>query len=222
MLSSLDLFSGIGGFARGLHTVCTPAAYCEISPECQSLLRSLMRRGLIGTAPIFDDVTRLTRADLPKGRKPAVITAGFPCQDVCTSNPHGQGVDGPRSGLVWQIFRLIDELPSVKVVILENSSNIRNRGMDRVLAAFEKRAFDVQWDIFSAAQVGAPMLRKRWFCVAWRRGASTTIRRLASLARVRFVVDQNHWLRGEPVPRLIAKAHCREDRALSRAAMLGN
>src|SRR5262245_27673610 len=55
-MNVLDLFSGIGGFSLGLERAgMRTAAFCEIEPYCQRVLRRHWP-----AIPIFDDVRTLT------------------------------------------------------------------------------------------------------------------------------------------------------------------
>lgn len=165
-IPTLDLFSGIGGFSLGLRSVCRTIAYCEQDTTCQQILTKNIAKGLLHRAPIFQDIQVLRGRDVP-GR-PVFITAGFPCQDVSQSNPGGAGVHGKRSGLVKHVFRLVDELPSVDAVMLENSPNIQARGLPWVLLQFRNRNFTVKHQVFDGLGQGAPCRRSRWFLLAIR------------------------------------------------------
>ena len=81
-LKVLDLFSGIGGFAKGLHEVkhdkykFETVAFCEIDNDCHKVLAKHYP-----TVPIFDDVTTLTKDKLMANGIPKIdyIVGGFPC-----------------------------------------------------------------------------------------------------------------------------------------------
>ena len=162
-VKTLDLFSGIGGFSLALSSICKTVGYCEVADYCKQILSSRMHEGKLDSAPIFDDINTITRADVEK-LSPQMITAGFPCQDITTINRFGKGVDGERSKLVFEIFRLL--VPSVKYILLENSSDIVNRGMDSILQQFIKLGWSVAWSVFSSLEVNAQHNRKRWICLA--------------------------------------------------------
>lgn len=216
-LHCLDLFSGIGGFAYALRSVAKTVAYCEISDDCRSVLSSNMAKKLIDKAPIFEDVTTFDpNKELPtsKSRYIELITAGFPCQDISIANPEGKGIHGERSGLVKHVFRLMDCLPSVRAVLLENSPNIRSRGIEVVLGMFAKRDFECTWDVFNSVDVGAPMQRKRWYCLAVRKGGASHLRIARQIA---------HDWKAEPVDRLVPRDQGALDHQnLHRCMMLGN
>jgi hypothetical protein len=97
----LDLFSGIGGFSYALHKACKTIGYCESSLKCQQILISNMERKLIDSAPIHSDIVHLQKSQL--AQQPVMITAGFPCQDISSANPYGDGLKGNRSKLVHHV-----------------------------------------------------------------------------------------------------------------------
>ncbi len=68
-LKALELFAGIGGESLALRAAgIRTAAYCEINPWCQEVLRSNMARGHLDKAPIFPDVKKLRGVEV--GRAP--------------------------------------------------------------------------------------------------------------------------------------------------------
>ena len=166
-----------------------------------------MRQKNIHKAKIFGDITQLKGKDIPKGTE--MICGGWPCQDISKANPNGRGIHGVRSGLIKQIFRLVDEMPTIRVIFLENSSAIRTRGLKYVLDNLNKRGFEVYWGIFNCTQVGAPHLRQRWMCLAVKKNYKLEC----------FVPSlQTSWKR-EPSPRLVHKTSSYEPQRLQQ---LGN
>lgn len=161
-MNGLDLFSGIGGIAIALEPWVKPVAYCEISRYCQGVLLSRMSERRIGVAPIWDDIRTLCGDMLP-GRVD-LISAGFPCQDASLAG-RGRGLAGERTGLVREVFRLIDETQPT-FVFLENVPGIRTRGADVVIKELASLGYDCRWDRLSAFDVGAPHKRERWFLLA--------------------------------------------------------
>lgn len=162
MLRALDLFSGIGGISVALGDYARTIGYVEIDKYAQSVLLSRMLSGDIETAPIFRDVTRLDGKKL-RGRID-LICGGFPCQDLSVAG-RGKGLEGERSGLFFEIVRLVKEI-SPGFVFLENVSAIRTRGLSEVVNAFTKIGYDCRWSCLSASDVGAPHKRERWFLLA--------------------------------------------------------
>jgi len=162
LLRGLDLFSGIGGIGKALEPWVSPVAYCENDRFCQSVLLSRMSTGDIIRAPIWDDVTTLRGDMLPRID---IIYGGFPCQDISCAGA-GKGLAGERSGLVFEIFRLLDETKA-SIVFLENVPAIRTRGAETVCKELAKRGYDCRWCNLSASDVGALHRRTRWFLMAY-------------------------------------------------------
>lgn len=160
-LHGLDLFSGIGGLSKALEPWVETVAYCERDEYAQSVLLSRMLSGDLDAAPIWDDVTTLRGADLPSID---IIFGGFPCQDISVAGD-GAGLAGARSGLFFEILRLVDECKPA-FVFLENVPAIRTRGLGTVVAELAARRYDCRWHHLSAAQIGAPHIRDRWFLLS--------------------------------------------------------
>ena len=160
MLNSLDLFSGYGGITLALREYCKPIGYCEIERYAQGIIASRIADGELPIAPIYPDITKL------RGGVDTVdiITGGFPCQDISVAG-NGKGLEGKRSGLFFEIIRITKETRA-PFVFLENVPAIRTRGLREVIRAFTEIGYDRRWTCLSAASVGAPHKRERWFLLA--------------------------------------------------------
>ena len=156
MLNGLDLFSGIGGISIALSEWVRTVAYCEQNQYAQAVLLSRMADGAIDRAPIWDDVASLNGAMLPSID---IIFGGFPCQDISIAGL-GKGLEGERSGLFFDVTRLISELRP-RFVFLENVPSLTLRGLDRVCLEITSLGYDCRWTIVSASEVGACHLRER-------------------------------------------------------------
>jgi DNA (cytosine-5)-methyltransferase 1 len=97
-----------------------------------------------------------------------IIYGGFPCQDISCAG-RGKGLEGERSGLFFEIMRLVDEIqPSF--IFLENVPAITARGLGAVTAEITRRGYDSRWTTLSAAEVGANHKRQRWWLLAHTSG----------------------------------------------------
>lgn len=161
MLNGLDLFSGIGGLSLALQPWVLPVAYCENDRYAQSILLSRMHGGDVPRAPIWDDITTLQGRMLPSID---ILYGGFPCQDISIAGT-GQGLAGERSGLFFELIRLVSEIRP-RFVFLENVANITVRDLERVLLELSALRYDCRWTIISAAEFGAPHRRERWWLLA--------------------------------------------------------
>jgi DNA (cytosine-5)-methyltransferase 1 len=164
MLNGLDLFSGIGGISIALNRWVKPICYCENDRYAQAVLLSRMQDGSLLRAPIWDDVRTLSKEDFDS-IDVDIIYGGFPCQDISIAG-NGVGLDGERSGLFFEIIRLARDLRP-RFVFLENVPAISIRGLDRILLELTSLGFDCRWTTLSAAELGAPHLRERWWLLAY-------------------------------------------------------
>jgi len=162
-LHGLDLFSGIGGNTLALRDWVKTIAYCEFERHAQGVLLSRMRAGDIKPAPIWDDVTTLTKDQFTQPID--IVMGGFPCQDISVAGKGAGITPETRSGLFYQVLRLVKELRPT-FVFLENVPAIRKRGLNVVLYELTQAGYDCRWTMLSAASVGACHKRERWFLLA--------------------------------------------------------
>lgn len=91
------------------------------------------------------------------------------CQDISCANPNGRGLEGERSGLFFELMRVVRECRP-RYVVLENVAEMlrkqQGRIMGTVLWELFQSGYDAEWQAISAASVGAPHLRERVFIVA--------------------------------------------------------
>lgn len=162
MLRGLDLFSGIGGLSVALRPYVRPIAYCEIDRYAQSVLLARQADGSIVQAPVWDDVADFPGADFVGAVD--IVYGGFPCQDISVAG-NGAGLGGKRSGLFFELLRVAEEAQA-PFIFLENVAALRVRGAERVGKELAALGYDSRWLLRTAAEVGAPHERQRWFCLA--------------------------------------------------------
>ena len=159
MLKTLDLFSGIGGFAVGLEATnfFKTTCFVEQEPYCKEVLRHHFPE-----VPILGDIKNVKRSDLPDP-DPDVIVGGFPCQPFSSAGL--QKAQSDSRHLFPEMFRLIKECrPSW--VIGENVIGIVKLGLDEVLTDLENEGYATRTFNIPACAVGAPHLRQRVWIIA--------------------------------------------------------
>lgn len=110
----VSLFAGIGGFELAFQSIGVPTTLlCEIDAVAQQVLRTNFPN-----TKIVDDVCKLKK--FPRGTN--ILCAGFPCQDISTIGIK-KGLNGSRSSLIKEVFRLLKE-STVEWVIIENVTNM--------------------------------------------------------------------------------------------------
>lgn len=170
-----SLFSGIGGLELGLewaglgHTVWQ----VENDPFCQQILTRHWPK-----AQRLGDI----RAAHPG--KVDLICGGFPCQDVSVAGKRA-GLAGTKSGLWTEFRRIIDETQP-RWVVVENVYGGRRAWLPQVRRDLYVSGYESTAVALSAADVGAPHLRRRIFVIAYPK-------RFA----VRFESRWSQWARGE-------------------------
>lgn len=162
-LRELALFAGagggiLGGALLGWRTVCA----VELNPYCRSVLMQRQDDGHLPPFPIWDDVC--TFDGRPWRGLVDVVSGGFPCQDISSAGKRA-GIDGERSGLWREMARIIGEVQP-RCALIENSPNLRTRGLGRVLQDLASLGYDARWGVFGADAVGAPHRRRRMWIVA--------------------------------------------------------
>jgi len=159
MLTTLDLFAGIGGFALGLEATdfFRTTCFVENEPYCQAVLQYHWPE-----VPVLGDIKNVQRSDLPDP-SPDVIVGGFPCQPFSHAGKQ-RAQDDPRH--LWpEMFRLIRECRPTWV-IGENVAGIIKLGLDEVLSDLESEGYATRTFNIPACAVGAPHIRQRLWIVA--------------------------------------------------------
>lgn len=171
-----SLFAGIGGIDLGFERAGMACKWqVEIEPYCQKVLAKHwpgVRR--------WDDVRTWPQPDT----EPVdVIAGGFPCQDISYAGK-GAGLAGERSGLFFEVARIVREM-GPRIVVLENVAALLTRGLGDVLGTLASLGYDAEWHCIPAAAVGAPHIRDRVFILAYANNAKW--RRRAKR------LEERHW-----------------------------
>jgi DNA (cytosine-5)-methyltransferase 1 len=165
-MNAVSLFAGVGGFdlafeRNGIDVI----AAVEIDAQARGVLKQNFPK-----TNLFDDVCKVTGKDLlDAGFKPSegIIAGGFPCQDLSIAGKRA-GLDGARSGLFFEIVRLLDETKA-KYFILENVpgllSSQSGSDMATVISALDDLGYHVAWRVLDAQFFGVPQRRRRVFIV---------------------------------------------------------
>lgn len=158
------LFAGIGGFELGFcETGHETRLLCEIKPDAAAVLAARFP-----DTPIVSDIVRLT--SIPKDIE--LVAAGFPCQDLSQAG-RTNGVFGENSGLVHEVFRLL-ERRRVPWVVLENVPfMLQLQGglaMRHIMYELERLNYRWAYRVVDTFSFGLPQRRERVFLVASRTG----------------------------------------------------
>ena len=176
MLTGVSLFAGVGGFdlamtRNGVKVVAT----VEIDKKCNEVLAKHFPE-----AKQFTDVQQITGEELINAGfnpKNGIITGGFPCQDLSVAGKRA-GLAGERSGLFWEIRRLVEETQT-EWFVLENVPGLLSsdggKDFGIVLGEMANLGYSIGWRVLDAQYFGVPQRRRRVFIVGSRTGGPERI-----------------------------------------------
>jgi DNA (cytosine-5)-methyltransferase 1 len=162
-VNELALFAGagggiLGGKLLGWKTVCA----VERDAYAALVLAQRQADSILPIFPIWSDVC--TFDGRPWRGLVDVVSGGFPCQDISSAGK-GAGLDGARSGMWFEMARIVCEV-APRFVFVENSPMLTSRGLGRVLGDLASMGYDAKWCVLGANDLGAPHQRDRIWIVA--------------------------------------------------------
>jgi len=168
MTAFIDLCSGIGGFALAAYWAglrFDKHYFSEIEPYAVELYKKRFPE-----SEYLGDIKNVDYSKLPRGEY--LVTAGFPC------TPHSdaglkKGADDERD--LWPECRRMLRNLRPGIALFENVRGLfTSPGRDRkgeffngVLSDIHDCGYAAEWQVISAADVGAPHLRKWVWIVAY-------------------------------------------------------
>lgn len=167
----LSLCAGIGGIDLGLRRVVEglrTVAMVEREGFCVSHLASKMEAGELDPCPIYPDLLRFPW-DKYRGLVD-IVSGGFPCQPFSHAGSRKATEDSRH---LWPHIKAGVSVLRPSFCFFENVDGIASAKspgyhsvLHHVLSDLEEMGFRATAGQFSAEEVGAPHLRKRWFILA--------------------------------------------------------
>lgn len=164
----IDFFSGIGGFHTGLEKAGMKCiGWCEFDKFAQASYRAMYDTDNLWFG---DDVTKVKGKDLPKAD---LWAFGFPCQDVSIAGKQKGIKEGTRSGLFYEIMRLIDECEENKPkwLMCENVKNLLSIDGGgwflTVVSEMAERGYSIEWGVYNSKNYGVPQNRERVYIIGY-------------------------------------------------------
>jgi len=161
-----DLFCGCGGIGLGFKQ----AGYITTGAWDIDKYAVMSYKENVDDIATQADITKMTYKDLPKAD---VWTFGFPCQDLSVAGTQEGLFRGKRSGLFFEVMRLLDEtrgyapenLPAV--IMAENV-----KGLKKYLSVLEeeyiKRGYKYYCTLYNSKYWYVPQNRERYFIIGVR------------------------------------------------------
>jgi DNA (cytosine-5)-methyltransferase 1 len=155
-----SLFSGIGGIDLGLERAGHRVLWhSEIDKYACRVLKKHWPE-----TPNLGDVKLINWSEVPNVD---IIAGGYPCQPFSTAGKR-KGKEDPRH--LWPY--VLDAIRAIRprYALMENVRGHLTLGFGDVLADLASCGYSAEWQIISAASVGAPHRRDRLFFVAYPDG----------------------------------------------------
>lgn len=171
----IELFAGIGAQAKALENLGVPFEHYRICEFDKYAVKSY--NAVHGTAFKTSDVSKIHAADLgivDTDQYCYIMTYSFPCTDLSKAGKQ-KGMSresGTRSGLLWQVERLLREMEERPQILL--MENVPDVVADKFIADFadwlaflDGIGYKSKYEILNAKGFGVPQNRDRCFMVSW-------------------------------------------------------
>lgn len=165
----VDFFAGIGGIRLGLEQAGHKCVgFCEFDKYARTAYKAMY-----DTEGEWEnhDVRTVKPYDVPAAD---LWCFGFPCQDISVAGKQKGLQEGERSGLFYEIMRLLagrrkEDRP--KWLLIENVKNLLSigNGFDfaRLLVEVGGYGYSLEWQLINSKDYGVPQNRERVFIVGY-------------------------------------------------------
>lgn len=166
----IELFAGIGSQAKAFSNLKISFEHYRICEFDKYAVQSY--NAIHGTNFKTSDITKIHAADLgitDTDKFCYIMTYSFPCQDLSVAgqqNGMTKG-SGTRSGLLWEVERLLDECEELpQVLLMENVPQVLCDDFGKWLEFLEKLGYKNYYKVLNAKNYGIPQNRDRCFMVS--------------------------------------------------------
>lgn len=166
----IELFGGIGSQAKALENLkanFTHYRLCEFDKFAVTSYNAVH-----GTNFATSDITKITADDLgivDTDKYEYIMTYSFPCQDLSIAGKQAgmEKGSGTRSGLLWEVERLLKECKELpQVLLMENVPQVLNGDFGGWLEFLESKGYHNYYKCLNAKNYGIPQNRDRCFMVS--------------------------------------------------------
>lgn len=170
----IELFAGIGSQAKALKNLGVNFEHWRVCEFDKHTVASY--NAVHGTNFTASDVTKITAADLSiteTENYTYLLTYSFPCQDLSNAGK-GAGMEkgsGTRSGLLWEVERLLNECTELpQVLLMENVPQVHGKKniehFNKWIEFLESKGYSNHWQDLNARNYEIPQNRNRCFMVS--------------------------------------------------------
>jgi len=162
------MFSGIGGFEKGISQATEDKAECIGFSEIDKYAISIYEKHF-GGHKNYGDAREIVSEGLPGFD---LLVGGFPCQSFSIAGKRG-GFEDTRGTLFFEIARII-KAKRPKLLLLENVKGLLSHDSGRtfgtILATLSELGYVCEWQVLNSKDFGVPQNRERVFIVGHPRG----------------------------------------------------
>lgn len=207
-----DFFCGCGGMGLGFKqagfTIAGAWDFDKYAVESY--------RANVGDHVQQADISKMTWEDIPKAD---VWAFGFPCQDLSVAGRQAGLFEGKRSGLFFEVMRLLDDTaehnPKALPIFLvaENVKGLRPY-LPVLEEEYEKRGYKAECELYNSKYWGVPQSRERYFVIGTRKDSGVSfvfpeeqhqfVPKLSSILEPN--VDEKYYLNPEKAAKIIEQA----------------
>ena len=170
----IELFAGIGAQAKALENLGVEFEHYRVCEFDKYAVKSY--NAIHGTNFETSDIRDIKAEDLgicDTDKYCYILTYSFPCTDLSLAGKQ-MGMSkgsGTRSGLLWEVERLLKEADTLpQVLLMENVPQVHGKkALDDWkdwLSFLESKGYSNYWADLNAKNYGVPQNRNRTFCVS--------------------------------------------------------
>ena len=170
----IELFGGIGSQAMALRDLGADFEHYKVVEFDKYAIKSY--NAIHGTDFEPMDITKIIGSDLgitDTDKYCYIMTYSFPCQDLSVAGKQKgmQKGSGTRSGLLWEVERLLNEVENLpQVLLMENVPQVHSKAnmpdFQKWIDFLESKGYSNYWQDLNAKNYGVAQNRNRCFMVS--------------------------------------------------------
>ena len=214
----IELFAGVGSQAMSLKRLGANFEHYRVVEFEKYAIKSY--NAIHGTDFEPMDITKIIGSDLgiiDTDKYCYIMTYSFPCQDLSVAGKQ-KGMtkgSGTRSGLLWEVERLLNEVDNLpQVLLMENVPQVHGKknmvDFQRWIDFLESKGYSNYWQDLNAKNYGVAQNRNRCFMVSILGDYSFKFPEPIELKKVmkdylEDEVDEKYYINNEKAQKLIQK-----------------
>ena len=214
----IELFAGVGSQAMALKRLGANFEHYRVVEFEKYAIKSY--NAIHGTDFEPMDITKIIGSDLgisDTDKYCYIMTYSFPCQDLSVAGKQ-KGMtkgSGTRSGLLWEVERLLNEVDNLpQVLLMENVPQVHGKksmeDFQRWIDFLESKCYSNYWQDLNAKNFGVAQNRNRCFMVSILGDYSFKFPEPIELKKVmkdylEDEVDEKYYINNEKAQKLIQK-----------------